>query len=406
MLLTQRDAGLHRPNPRALIWARWGAILVAILGLFLPGLRAQMLDVSITPASDLTVVTYQAQGDKVLVVAGDSFPIVVAELNTLEKVKLENKPGKVRISQEGKTLGEYREVQFWCNDPSPRFQLHFASPQTPSISYYDILVVRPGGPELRLINRVMVDQYVRGVVQSEAGHHKSLEFFKVQAVSARTYALNHKGRHAKEGFDLCDQTHCQAYKGVVKNNPLIDEAADATTGQVIVYKDSLLVEAVFSANCGGFTANSEDVWINKVDYLRAMPDYGFCDGFNNHAWHVAIPKLEFLARLGAYHKVEAASFTVIPDVSGRIRRVVLNGTEMLSISGEEVRRIFGLRSSKFHIYDSGGLLFIEGEGFGHGVGMCQDGAFHLSQTGMDFERIIKHYYQGVSLRKIEMIPGL
>lgn len=367
---------------------------------------AQALDIQISPAQDLGVVTYQAMGDKVLVVAGDSFPIVLAELNTLEKIKLENKPGKVQLSKDGVVIGLYREVQFWCNDANPRFQLHFPAPQTPSVTYYDHLVVRPGGPELRLINRVLVDEYVRGVVQAEAGHHKSLEFFKVQAVSARTYALNHRGRHAKEGFDLCDQTHCQAYKGVVKNNPMIDQAAEATRGLVIVFQDSLLVEAVFSANCGGFTANSEDVWINKVEYLRAMPDYGFCDGFTNHAWHVAIPKLEFLARVGAYHKVVANSFTVIPDVSGRVRRIILNDNDILSISGEEVRRIFGLRSSRFHLFDSGGLLFVEGEGFGHGVGMCQDGAYYLSESGMDFERIIKHYYQGVTIRKVETVPGL
>lgn len=384
--------------------ARCLSVLLFWLAPLLP--CAQVLDVLISPAADLSVVTYQAMGDKVVVSTADSFPVILAELSALEKLKMENRPGKIRLSRGGEVIGEYRELVFWCNDASPRFNLIFSTPQVPMATYYDHLIVRAGGPELKLINRVHVDQYVRGVVQAEAGHHKSLEFFKVQAVSARTYSLNHKGRHVKEGYDLCDQTHCQAYKGVVKNNPLIDEAADFTQGKVIVFQDTLLVEAVFSANCGGFTANSEDVWITKVDYLRSVPDYDFCEGFHNHAWHIAIPKLEFLSRLGSYHKVSANSFTVIPDVSGRVKKIIVNDNEQYGISGEEVRRIFNLRSARFHLFDSGGLLFVEGEGFGHGVGMCQDGAYFLSEMGLDYEKIIKHYYQGVTIATVNTVPGL
>jgi stage II sporulation protein D len=89
-----------------------------------------------------------------------------------------------------------------------------------------------------------------------------------------------------------------------------------------------------------------------------------------------------------------------------VRKILVNDNEQYGISGEEVRRIFNLRSARFHVFDSGGLLFVEGEGFGHGVGMCQDGAYFLSEMGLDYEKIIKHYYQGVRITTVNQIPGL
>ena len=381
----------------------------SILGLWLLfigmpfGMMSQMLNVHIAPANKIETMTYQALGDEVVVMTGDSFPRQITTLHTLEKVDIAVTEYGIRLKQNGKNLGHFESLRFWCNDEKPRFKVYFDRAAISYRTYPDHLRIETGPRYLELTNEVFIETYIKGVIYAEAGHHKSLDFFKVQALSARTYALRSLGRHKAHGYDLCDNTHCQAFKGEFSNNPMINQAVDETRGEVIVYNNDQLIEAVFSANCGGFTANSEDVWVANVNYLRAVPDYNFCEGFNNHAWHVTVPKLDFLAKLGRYLKVEATSFEIIPDVSGRVKRVLVNDNGKLSVSGEEVRRLFRLKSSKFHVYDSHSLLFIEGTGFGHGVGMCQDGAYFLSETGMDYERILKHYYQGIEIQDIERV---
>lgn len=365
---------------------------------------AQTVDVGIEQYGDIESFVFQALGDEAVITTLDSFPVEIARLNTLEKVKFANVAGSLKIYKDGKLLGTFGPVQIWNQDAAPRQNLILEGKSGPfTVDYAGHLKVRPFGRFLKVINQVHLEEYAVGVIYAEAGHHKSLDFFKVQAVSARTYALRHYGKHGREGFDICDQTHCQAYKGIPPKADLIQQAVDESRGEVIVYNHKDLIEAVFSANCGGFTANSEDVWVASVDYLRAMPDYNFCEGSINHAWHVTIPKLDFLAKLGRYQEVDARSFEIIPDVSGRVKRVLVNDNEKLAISGEEMRRLFKFKSSKFYIFDSNSLLFVEGAGFGHGVGMCQDGAYYLSQQGMDYQRIVKHYYQGVEIIPYEEV---
>jgi stage II sporulation protein D len=372
----------------------------------LSNLQGQLLDVHIVPADKIESFTYQALGDEVVIMTADSFPRKLTTLHTLEKVDVTMTNEGIRLEQNGKVLGHYPSLQFWCNDEKPRFKLYFDRAAIAFRTYPDHLRVEAGPRYLDLVNQVFIETYIKGVIHAEAGHHRSLDFYKVQALSARTYALRNLGRHANHGYDVCDNTHCQCYKGEYQSNPLIEQAVEETKGEVIVYANDQLIDAVFSANCGGFTANSEDVWVSNVEYLRAMPDYNFCEGFDNHAWHITVPKLDFLAKLGRYLNAEATSFEIIPDISGRVKRVVVNGDSKLTIAGEEVRRLFKLKSSKFHIFDSQSLLFIEGTGFGHGVGMCQDGAFFLSESGMDYVRILKHYYQGVEIQDLDRVSGV
>ena len=365
----------------------------------------QQVRVRIQPTEMIESFEFQALGDEVIVTAGDTFPELVTYLNTLEKVEVSSFQGWVLLRKDGRDLGRFPQVFFYTNDAKPLFNLILNEKSSSVVTYADHLEVNPRGKSLLLINHVFIENYVKGVIHAEAGHHKSLEFFKVQALSARTYALRNLNRHGNERYNLCSTTHCQVYRGQRGDTPLIERAVMETEGQVIVYPDSELVDAVFSANCGGWTANSEDVWVSRVDYLRSMPDYNFCEGFSNHAWHMNIPKWDFLNKMGTYHKTQALKFEIQSDVSGRVKKIILNDDPKLTISGEELRRMFRLKSSKFNIFESGNLLFIEGAGYGHGVGMCQDGAFYLSEMGLDYDKIIKHYYQGVEIKQVWEVWG-
>ncbi len=371
----------------------------AFFGLFFAvSVNSQLVKISLTWASQDQLLVYQSLSDDVVLLNNDSFPIEIARIEALDKVEMSVFNGKVSLVRNGTALGNYRSVSFWANDDSPYFNLMHESGKN-FRTYPDNLVVRVKASKLHVINEAYLENYIRGVVYAEAGKHQSLEFFKVQAVSARTYALNNRDKHLREGFELCDQTHCQAYNGSYKSEPLIDKAVENTISEVIVFDNERLIDAVFSANCGGHTANSEDVWTRKVSYLRGVPDHDYCEGFSNHSWHFSIGKDEFLSKAGHYHRVQAASFTIERDKSGRAKRIVLNQNPVLTISGEELRRLFGLKSSKFQVVDSGPGLVFDGAGYGHGVGMCQDGAYYLSRMGLDYDKIISHYYHDVEIGK-------
>lgn len=381
------------------------AIGIAVLGtLNAPAfLQGQVLKVRVQDQTEWNRVGLQSLADETLVVTADSFPVEIMRLKALEQVTVTAEGNEVKLSRDQTVIGRFQSVEFWCNDSKPRFALHFERKKDPVVHYPGGLKVSASAGQLKLINLAPLEDYITGVVHAEAGMYKSLEFFKVQAVSARTYALMHLGRHASEGFDLCDQTHCQAFKGLPANNPLVNEAVKLTAREVIVFQDSVLIEAVFSANCGGYTANSEDVWVKPIEYLRAVPDGNFCEGFVNHNWHLTLSRAEFMNKLGKYHKTEVVSFEIVPDVSGRVKRIVLNDDPRYTITGEELRRVFSFRSSHFHVLEGPALVFIEGEGFGHGVGMCQDGAYHLAEMGLDYQKIVKHYYQNVSLKPLDEV---
>ncbi len=123
---------------------------------------------------------------------------------------------------------------------------------------------------VQTVNVVPLEQYLYGLVPSEMPASWHTEALKAQAVAARTYAYS-TSKHAADGFDLCDTTHCQVYKGVNNEYATSNAAVDSTAG-IVAYNNNNLIEALFYSSNGGSTANSEDVWANVISYLRAKAD--------------------------------------------------------------------------------------------------------------------------------------
>ncbi len=129
------------------------------------------------------------------------------------------------------------------------------------------------GSYVQPVSVTFVEQYLYGVVPSEMPSSWHAEALKAQAVAARTYTLGalKNSKHTADGYQLCDSTHCQVYKGVNNESASANAAVDGTTG-VAAYYNGVLIEALFSAANGGSIANSEDVWANSIPYLRAKAD--------------------------------------------------------------------------------------------------------------------------------------
>ena len=265
--------------------------------------------------------------------------------------------------------------------------------------------------------RVALEDYVRAAILSEfappngdpADVGRMLE---VQAVIARTYAAAHMGRHKREGYDLCATTHCQLYQpGRLKTStwaPLAEEAAAHTANQVLWY-GTAPANALFHADCGGHTSAAVDIWGGTArPYLKGAADDGAA-GAAHVAWRFEIGRAELLTALNADARTrvgkELREIAVAErDRGGRAVRVTLKGTHTVSVRAEDLRAALGnafgarsMKSANFQVSRQGATYIFAGKGFGHGVGLCQAGAYARLRSGARPEQVLARYYPGTRL---------
>ena len=253
------------------------------------------------------------------------------------------------------------------------------------------------GGELLLVNEVPIEDYVAGVVQSEAGKDKAPEYYKLQAVSCRTYALVNKRKHLPEGFEVCDGVHCQVYRGRT-TLPAIQEAVDETKRMVAVDASIRLIHATFHSNCGGETMNAEDLWSRSETYLVSTMD-SFCLASPHATWRKSIGRVQWLEYLRKKHGVDITDSAMVlaaVDFEPRCRELYLGDVWPL-VPLEQVRADWKFNSAYFTIWPNGDQVVFEGRGFGHGVGLCQEGAMRMAESGYDFSAILHHYFADVHL---------
>jgi len=178
------------------------------------------------------------------------------------------------------------------------------------------------------------------------------EAVKAQAVAARSYAVRALGKHASSNFDICDEVHCQYYRGYDKESDSgWVRSVDATRGEVLTYAGQV-AQCFYSSSCGGHTDNNEDVWGGSpVPYLRGVPDPYCMDSVNPHAhWRVTYSREEMEARLNAYAGTSVGTLYAVDlsdrTPSGRVRRATFTGSAgKKTVTGEQLRFILSLRSA-------------------------------------------------------------
>jgi stage II sporulation protein D len=277
--------------------------------------------------------------------------------------------------------------------------------------------VRQAGTPIVLA--VPLEDYVAATILSEVdppeADRKVLErMFEVQAVLTRTYAVGHRARHAGQGFDVCSTTHCQLYEPdrlrTSKWSTLAREAAARTAGQILWF-DHAPARAVYHADCGGHTSASRDVWEgDALVYLPSASDEG--PAKHAHAsWSFDVGRDALRDALNADPRTRVGTQLQTvqideEDRAGRAERVTLVGTRTVAVRGEVLRevvtRAFGLkslRSTLFHVARNGNLFTFSGRGFGHGVGLCQAGAFARLQAGQNPSAVLRHYFPGTMLTR-------
>lgn len=266
--------------------------------------------------------------------------------------------------------------------------------------YFGSIKVSAKNGTLNLVNDLNVDTYVGMVVQAEVGYGAVEEYYKIQSIICRTYAMRNLERHALDGYDLCDNEHCQVFSGLKQPTNEVIKATAATSGSVMVDPESQLILSAFHANCGGQTSNSEDVWRESRSYLTSVEDT-FCLGSRSAVWNKSIPLNEFLSQIGFSVDLEINDGWSFSQ-SDRKKHFAI-GVD--SVETSKMRRFLQLKSTYFNLDIKGGVVKLYGRGYGHGVGLCQQGAMKMAEHGYSYSQILGYYYKGVSLVPISTLQA-
>ena len=283
-----------------------------------------------------------------------------------------------------------------------------------------------------LLNHVDLSSYLLSVVPSEMPASWPLEALKAQSVVARSYIIRNINRHQDEGYDLCASVHCIVYSGAKNEHQSTTEAIIATRNEIITHNGNV-IDAVFSSNSGGYTEASENVWINSLDYLKAVNtaknnSYNFpLAPYQVENWFVEKPasysnnkyttqssyrwvKRIDLARLKERHGLEAIKRVYITDrtTTGTVKEIKIEGVnKTVTKNNSAIRRaLTGLKSNKFivkNIFEQGQLksIIIFGAGWGHAVGMDQTAAAGMAVEGKGYKEIIDYFYPDTKITKLE-----
>ncbi|HAF95358.1 MAG: hypothetical protein A2021_00920 [Elusimicrobia bacterium GWF2_52_66] len=266
----------------------------------------------------------------------------------------------------------------------------------------DILINAVPGGRLNIIEYLPLEDYLYGVLPSEMSAGWPLEALKAQAVASRSYAV--KNLAPGKDYDVTDGIDTQVYNGTKGINSRILEAVNATRGEVLKYKGKI-VTAFFHACCGGHTGSARAAWGEEVGKPLSGVSDPFCSGSFHHKWHLGISvadMLSFIQAKGSTALKIKGIRLYKKDRSGRVITVLfVTDQGKLQVKVTDIRKRFGNSDFKSlyltSVVREGGYFEFSGRGWGHGVGMCQEGAKEMAKRGMSYKKILRHYYPGASI---------
>lgn len=317
--------------------------------------------------------------------------------------------GNIRLTINGK---DYNGMRFLISPEDNKESIKINGKQ-----YRGKIQVSSSNNTIDLINLVSLEDYVKGVLAKEMPIGKKDENFealKALAICVRTYSLK-KLNDGKIYFDLYADTRDQVYGGVDAENPLSNKAVDETKNLVIQYEDKPAL-IYYHSTCGGYTESSKNVFTkDPVPYLISIKDGDepYCKISPRFQWEEIYEKEEIISRLKNYNLLENTNY-ILKDISisnkfnsGRVSELEIkvidsdNNEKLLVIRGNEIRSILRTSDNKnilwstlFDLAINSNSVVLTGNGYGHGVGLCQWGAIALSRNGWNYKEILQHYYPG------------
>ncbi len=256
------------------------------------------------------------------------------------------------------------------------------------------------------VEPVPLEEYVARVVAGETSNATPQAARDALAITARTYALANRGRHASDGFDLCTLTHCQVLRPATTDSRA---AAQRTRDRVLTRGDatSALAPVFYSAACGGQLEDASALLPNMpagaLPWMTSRPDPA---GIAEPDWHAELTAADLLAALHAsgIHGDTLRDLTVRTSATGRVTSIALAGLTPDTIDADDFRRIIGqrlgwqlLKSLRFTVQRTARGYRFDGRGHGHAVGLCVLGASHLAAQGKTTDDLLRLYFPGLKV---------
>ena len=295
--------------------------------------------------------------------------------------------------------------------------------------------VRAQGEGLTVIVEVPLEEYVAGVLMGEASRKSPPAMLQALAIGARDFAVANRGKHERQGFDVCACSHCQNFRARIAEEAR--EAAKATAG-LVLSKNGRLVGVHYHTTCGGTTDSSAVVWggENPLWLLGIADDasgsspslsgdaqvgaflanaQSYCSHGPMYRWTRTVGREELEQRLRAGLAALGLQAWSGPLTDVRVARRTPGGRAMelllagekgaVTVKGENIRWVFdggkvgGAESLPSRLFvvekaGDGSSYTIRGGGWGHGVGICLAGAEYMAQQGSSAAEILAHYYPG------------
>ncbi len=219
--------------------------------------------------------------------------------------------------------------------------------------YRGTLRIIQGNHGLNVINLLEMEDYLRGVLKMEVNPNWPFEALKAQAIISRTYAFRHMGRHSKDGYDLCNLPHCQVYRGVNAEDPLLDRAVKETRGLVVTFNGGIALTP-FHSDSGGATADVRTVWGRQIPYLKATKEpFDYVSPYSS--WSTTLKTSDIQkalgnigVNLGTVRDLEAVQHNPF----GRVDMLKISGTRgTKTLSSHSFRMAIGSKTIKSTMFN-------------------------------------------------------
>lgn len=262
-----------------------------------------------------------------------------------------------------------------------------------------------GKPRVRTMP---LEEYVAAVLAGEGEPRAADAAQEALAIAVRTFALANLNRHRREGYDMCDTTHCQVLR---RATLAATRAAQATAGRVLVDQNRP-ARIFYSAWCGGRSELASEVWPGAFDYAFEPAQHDeACEDEPEWTSEITTRDLERALRLAGLEGSRLRDLRVVArNASGRVARLRADGFSPPEVSGHDLRiamiRVGGphqMKSTAFEVQRTSGGFSFTGRGYGHGVGLCVIGAGNRARDGATADDILAFYYPGLRIQHVNSL---
>jgi stage II sporulation protein D len=270
------------------------------------------------------------------------------------------------------------------------------------VKYRGQMELIANGNEITAVNHLGLEDYLCGVVPKETFASWPAEALKAQAIVSRSYSIAKRESQKDKDYDL-QAPMDQLYGGASAEAPSTTAAVYDTAGEYLEFEGQPLL-TFFHTCCGGATEDGDKIFTYVKSYPKghASP---FCKTCKHYSWEYTIPRSTLGAKLKAagFDAGEAKSFKILKRFgSERVAEITFgDGAKSVTVTGEQLRKAAGyenIRSTKFYVDVKGGSYVFRGNGWGHGVGLCQWCTKTMAEQGWTHQQMVEFFYKGAKLR--------